>query len=215
MMSLITHQSSLPVMRLGRNLGRTFLEYYRFINVVPVSMPRELTSRHGGGRPKTHRPRNRSKARSETHQLVPRPKTTRVNAPISYKDLSKCYESDSNEGSPVRHNYMGYGFGTRATGNIYLNQDQYSLCNIKTAKFSALDFSSGDGRGGGGGKSHIVGKSDADHVKIPPKPYVTIIDFNQLTRGGLERAKGKSFDSAEKCLKQTSSSSPKKVNKGI
>lgn len=131
-----------------------------------------------------------------------------MNAPISYKDLSKCYESDSNDGSPVRYNYQSYGFGTRAKGNVYLNQDQYSLCNIKTSKFSALDFSGAETRGRGGKKV------DADHIKIPPKPYVTIIDFNQLTRGGLERAKGKSFDTAEKCLKQTAGS-PKKGNKAI
>lgn len=207
-------------MRLGRNLGRTFLEYYRFINVLPICPTRELSNKRSGGRPKTHRPRARSKARSETHQTT-RPKTTRVNAPISYKDLSKCYESDSNEGSPVRYNYMSYGFGTRATGNIYMmNQDQYSLGNIQASKFSALDFS-GEFKGAanttkGAVKATPSGyKSDGEqqnHVKIAPKPYLTIIDFNQLTRGGLERAKGKSFDSAEKCLKQ---SSPKKSNKGV
>lgn len=199
-------------MRLGRNLGRTFLEYYRFINVLPVSPPRELSQKRG--RPKTHRPRARSKARSET-QLLTRPKTTRAYAPVSYKDLSKCYESDSNEGSPVRHNYMSYGFGTRATGNIYLNQDQYSLCNIQTSKFSALDFSNdvkGTGKGPAKGTQGRFNRVDADHIKIPPKPYLTIIDFNQLTRGGLERAKGKSFDSAEKCLKQSMS---KKLNKAV
>lgn len=193
-------------MRLGRNLGRTFLEYYRFINVLPISPPRELTSRRG--RPRTHRQRNRSKARAET-QLTARPKTTRVNAPISYKDLSKCYESDSNEGSPMRNSYLGYGFGTRGTANIYLKEDQYSLCNIKSSKFSALDFSgaaaatTGKDTLPGRGNYPRNAREEGEQIRIPPKPYVTIIDFNQLTRGGLERAKGKSFDSAEKCLKQT------------
>lgn len=190
-------------MRLGRNLGRTFLEYYRFVNVLPIGPTRELSTRREA-RPKTHRPRTRSKARSETHQS--RPRTTRACAPISYKDLSKCYESDS-DGSPVRPNYMSYGFGTRATGNVFmLPQDQYSLGHIQAAKFSALDFS-------GEGRAELRAlRGGAEPVRVPPKPYLTIIDFNQLTRGGLERAKGKSFDSAEKCLKQ---SSPKKTNKAI
>lgn len=195
-------------MRLGRNLGRTFLEYYRFINVLPISPPpppqRELSVRRG--RPKTHRPRARSKARSETRSLT-RPKTTRVNAPISYKDLSKCYESDSDDASPARCNYMSYGFGTRATGNIYMNHDQYSLCNIRSSKFNNLDFS-GEFKGT---PTRTAAAVDADHVKVAPKPCLTIIDFNQLTRGGLERAKGKSFDSAEKCLKV----SPKKSTRAI
>lgn len=199
-------------MRLGRNLARTFLDYYRFTNVLPISPPRELATKKLR-RPKTHRPRGKSTGREQ--QLLPRPKTTRVNAPISYKDLSKCYDSDSNEGAASA--YMGYGFGRRTAGNLYINQDQYSLCNIKTAKFSALDFS-------GGGKpiekeklllmrnvNHSKVATEC-HVQVPPKPYLTIIDFNQLTRGGLERAKGKSFDSAEKALKQLS---PKKSKKAF
>lgn len=195
-------------MRLGRNLGRTFLEYYRFINVLPIGPTRELSTKRG--RPKTHRPRARSKPREGTSQT--RPKTTRAYAPISYKDLSKCYESDSNEGSPVRYNYMGYGFGTRATGNIYLNQDQYSLLNIQSSKFSTLDFSTDFKPPQRPSRASKQGqKLGTDPVRPPPKPYLTIIDFNQLTRGGLERAKGKSFDSADKCLKQ----SPKKINKAF
>ena len=198
-------------MRLGRNLGRTFLEYYRFINVLPVPMSRELSTKRAAGRPKTHRPRARSKPRSET-QLFVRPKTTRVNAPISYKDLSKCYDSDSNDGSPVRYTYQSYGFGTRATGNIFLNQDQYSLCNIRTSKFSALDFS-GDFKNAKGKSRPEDGPRCEVNFKVPPKPSLTIIDFNQLTRGGLEQAKGKSFDSAEKCLK--AAGSPKKVKRAF
>lgn len=174
--------------------------------MLTISPTRELTTKRG--RPKTHRPRARSKPREGTS--LTRPKTTRAYAPISYKDLSKCYESDSNEGSPVRYNYMGYGFGTRATGNIYLNQDQYSLLNIQSSKFSALDFSTDYKPQVKTTRAPKPGK-EREMLRTPAKPYITIIDFNQLTRGGLERAKGKSFDSADKCLKQ----SPKKVNKAI
>lgn len=85
-------------MRLGRNVCRTFLEYYRFTNVLPTPLVPELSSRKS--RPKTHRSRSRIR-----NEVKPRPKTTRVYAPITYKDLSINYDSgSSNEGSPVRYN---------------------------------------------------------------------------------------------------------------
>ncbi|XP_059618270.1 cytosolic carboxypeptidase 6 [Phlebotomus argentipes] len=174
-------------MRLGRNLARTFLEYYRFINVLPVPLTSEVRSKRG--RPKTHCARARSRIRREVQT---RPKTTRTYAPISYKDLSVCYDSDTSyEGSPIRNNYHGYGFGTRSTGNIYLNQDQFSLLHIQSSKFNTLDFSN-ELRPRASTKSPprirtAFNKND-DNVTLPPKPYLTIIDFNQLTRGGLEQA---------------------------
>lgn len=183
-------------MRLGRNLARTFLEYYRFINVLPISPSTQISSRRG--RPKTHRPRTRSKAKQD---IQPRPKTTRANAPISYKDLSKCYDSDSNDNSPVRYNHMSYGFGTRSKGNIYLNQDQFSLLNIQSSQFHNLDFSTEfrpKSREKSPPKMEKGRMDQSATISVPPKPYLTIIDFNLLTRGGLEKAKSKSFDTAQK-----------------
>uniref|UniRef100_A0A1B0CAC9 Peptidase M14 domain-containing protein n=1 Tax=Lutzomyia longipalpis TaxID=7200 RepID=A0A1B0CAC9_LUTLO len=139
----MTHYTDDGYMRLGRNLARTFLEYYRFINVLPVPLASEVRSKRG--RPKTHCARARSRIRREVQA---RPKTTRTYAPISYKDLSVCYDSDTSyEGSPIRSNYYGYGFGTRSTGNIYLNQDQFSLLHIQASKFNTLDFSTNSVRG--------------------------------------------------------------------
>uniref|UniRef100_A0A1B0DQG4 Peptidase M14 domain-containing protein n=1 Tax=Phlebotomus papatasi TaxID=29031 RepID=A0A1B0DQG4_PHLPP len=183
-------------MRLGRNLARTFLEYYRFINVLPVPLASEIRSKRG--RPKTHCARARSRIRREVQT---RPKTTRTYAPISYKDLSVCYDSDTSyEGSPIRSTYHGYGFGTRSTGNIYLNQDQFSLLHIQSSKFNTLDFSN-ELRPRASTKSppriRTAFNRNDDNVTLPPKPYLTIIDFNQLTRGGLEQAaktKAASFD---------------------
>lgn len=171
-------------MRIGRNLARTFLEYYRFTNILPIPPVDELRPRKG--RPRTHRPRARSRTRSEVRL---RPKTVRTHAPISYTDLSICYDSStSNEGSPIRYMYSSYGgFRMRALGP----PDQYSLSNIQAARFSNLDFSS-DFRFKVTPKPKMAA---AEHkmppiemVSVPPKPCLTIIDFNQLTRGGLEEA---------------------------
>lgn len=186
-------------MRLGRNIARTFLEYYRFTSVLPTPPVTEINSRRG--RPKTHRSRNRSKVRNE---VKVRPKTTRYYAPISYTDLSICYDSTtSNEGSPTRYGNFGNSFGKRQTGNIYLNQDQFSLLTIQSSKFNNLDFSNEYNKSSANNakvhsttltaKSKTVtidsrAKTAETTVNVPPKPYLSIIDFNQLTRGGLDAA---------------------------
>lgn len=213
-------------MRFGRNIARTLFEYYRFTNVLAIPILSELLPRKG--RPKTHRPRGRSRIRPD---IKPRPKTTRAYAPISYTDLSIRYDSStSNEGSPNRYatyyggggggvgvgmgsNAISGGFGTRSTGNIYMNQDQFSLIAIQSSKFSNLDFSndykfrispttklkpihmSGTAPGANGQsnkQSHY--KTNVEILQIPPKPYLSVIDFNQLTRGGLELAKRKNYE---------------------
>lgn len=181
-------------MRFGRNIIRTLLEYYRFTNVLNIPMMTEL--RRKKPRPKTHR--SRSKVRYN-NVIKPRPKTTRSYAPISYTDLTMHYDnsSTSNEGSPTR-SYGG--FGSRSTGNIYVDihhtdqhqrPDQYSLLAIRSSKFNALEFPTNEFN-----KLHIPKHSSPpsiryrdDNVSIPPKPSLSIIDFNQLTRGGLDRAK--------------------------
>ena len=141
-------------------------------------------------RPRTHRPRTRSRTRSE---MQIRPKTTRVYAPISYTDLSICYDSStSNEGSPVRYMFHNLG-GYRMKA---LNPpDQYSLSTIQAARFSHLDFSS-DLKFKVVPKVKVTDYHRTPHIEIlnvPPKPCLTIIDFNQLTRGGLDEAKGKRY----------------------
>lgn len=176
-------------MRLGRNVIRTFLIYYRFTNVLPIPPVTELHTRRG--RPKTHRPRTRSRHRD----TLARPKTTRSYAPISYTDLAIGYDStSSNDVSPVRQSYHGYGFGKRSTGNAFLNQDQFSLTAIQASKFNNLDFSSEYKTTTKSTKSKVTIDSrakTAEILNIPPKPYLSIIDFNQLTRGGLDEATGK------------------------
>lgn len=84
--------------------------------------------------------------------------------------------------------------------------DQFSLLTIQASKFSQLDFSHGHGAGGGGGgggatdlrlprirfaagASSFGGAVPNETMSVAvPKPSLSIIDFNQITRGGLERA---------------------------
>lgn len=181
-------------MRFGRNIARTLLQYYRFTNVLSIPLVSELKSKKQ--RPKTHRSRSRVR---QSHIIKPRPKTTRAYAPISYNDLELLCEnsSTSNECSPARS-----GFGSRVTKNIYLDfgelperhrPDQYSLISIQASKFKYLDFSDTkprkDKKITDEEKSTNLKNNDEILVNIPPKPSLSIIDFNQLTRGGLEEAK--------------------------
>lgn len=170
---------------------RTLLQYYRFTNVLNIPLVSELKAKKQ--RPRTHR--SRSKVR-QSHILKPRPKTTRSHAPISYTDLELLRDnsSTSNECSPVRS-----GFGSRITKNIYLDidampdhhrPDQYSLLSIQTSKFKHLEFGDPNASKPTKVASEDISKNADDVlVNIPPKPSLSIIDFNQLTRGGLEQAK--------------------------
>lgn len=148
-------------------------------------------------RPKTHRSRSRIRRK---HSPKPRPKSTRERAPISYTDLELQRDSSitSNEGSPTRS-----GFGSRANRNIYfdvnaasdvLKRDQYSLLTIQALPFNNLEFS--ELQSSNKFKSQTEEKCISNKLKmdpliisVPPKPSLTIIDFNQLTRGGLDEAK--------------------------
>lgn len=140
-------------------------------------------------RPKTHR--SRSRVRTQSRVTMPlRPKTTRSRAPISYNDLELLRDnsSTSNECSPTRN-----GFGSHVAAlNSRHRSDQYSLLSIQTSKFMHLDFN--DSKITKSKNNHVEKfdhseNNDEMYVIIPPKPSLSIIDFNQLTRGGLEQAK--------------------------
>lgn len=175
--------------RFGRNIVRTLLQYYRFTNVLNIPMVKDL-------KVKKLKKTRRSRSRSRRELIIkPRPQTTRAYAPISYTDLELLhgYSSTSNEGSPTRS-----GFGARCNRNIYLDsigdsnkRDQYSLISIQTAKFQQLDF--GDNKSRHSSPTKIDGGRGISNqdviISVAPKPSLSIIDFNQLTRGGLEQAK--------------------------
>lgn len=151
------------------------------------------------GRPRTHHSRSRSR-----YEVKPRAKTTRCHAPISYTNLSICYDSagggvvSSDEGgySPVRQlpiapgssTFSGYRNYRRAATASCAVHDQYSI---------------GMGEHGGGSRSKRSIAAPAPlielppGVSVPPKPYLSIIDLNQLTRGSL-KLKANSFDADDR-----------------
>lgn len=195
-------------MRFGRNVVRTLFEYYRFTSVLAIPMSTQLRTRRKG-RPKTHGGRGRSRRRRISPDIQPRPKTTREHAPISYNDLYiRGYESGSSpEASPVRNaagGHQGRGFGARQSKNIYMsNPDQFSVLTLPTSKFSQFDYSNEfrlpklqpttHAMGGSGMHQETTLAQDKMNV-VTPKPYLSIIDFNQITRGGLERATQRCID---------------------
>ncbi|ALC47616.1 CG31019, partial [Drosophila busckii] len=185
--------------RVGRNLARTLLQYYRFINVLPVPLVPELRMRSKRrGRARAHQSRSRSKSR---YEVKLRPRTTRCHAPIAYTNLSICYDStgaaggySSDEGgfSPTRAMpiapgsscFSGYRSQRRAATASCAAHDQYSL----GLGLSELGLSGSRGKRA----MELPG-----NVNVPPKPYLSIIDLNQLTRGSL-MLKASSFDADER-----------------
>ncbi|XP_060645962.1 cytosolic carboxypeptidase 6 isoform X1 [Drosophila nasuta] len=190
--------------RVGRNLTRTLLQYYRFINVLPMPLVSEMRLQgKRRGRPRTHHSRSRSRTR---YEVKPRAKTTRCHAPISYTNLSICYDSaggvSSDEGgySPTRpmniapgsSSFSGYrNYRRAATANCALH-DQYSL--------GVCEHQGGAGVGSRskrGAAPLTMEMPVPPGVSVPPKPYLSIIDLNQLTRGSL-KLKSSSFDADDR-----------------
>lgn len=199
-------------MRFGRNVVRTLFEYYRFTNVLAVPMYAAPLRTRRKGRAKTHRERGRSRRRISP-DVQPRPTTTRENAPISYNDLFiRGYESGSSaDASPNRYATAGYNQQSRRPLRAP-HDDQFSLLTIQASKFSQLDFSNEfrlpklrhittnhaslaptkprldtNNINQQQYASTLAAAGDKINV-VAPKSYVSIIDFNQITRGGLDRA---------------------------
>uniref|UniRef100_T1H1K1 Uncharacterized protein n=1 Tax=Megaselia scalaris TaxID=36166 RepID=T1H1K1_MEGSC len=163
--------------RFGRNIARTILQYYRFINVLPLPMVPEIRSK-SKSRPKTNVTRNKKR----TYEVQIRPKTTRNYAPISYNDLSIYYESVSSDEacSPIRQSFV---IG-RKSAQPKVSSDHYSMMSIKSSKFDKLTFTEPDQR---------TNKTGSSSAHMPPfeeesKHYLSIIDFNQLTRTSIDKA---------------------------
>lgn len=172
-------------MKIGRNLARSILEYYRFTNILAIPMFKDVKRK---GRPKSHRPQRKFQ------NIYPsRPKTTRENAPISYTDLSIYYDSDTSAdySSPARYPFHSH-FMLQHNRLRYFQTTQ-DPCPMTSQKFSNLELSPKAKRKEKPAASTVSGESillpkHQDTFTLPTKPYLSIIDFNMLTRGGLDEA---------------------------
>lgn len=184
---MISTHFSVPIsdMKVGRNLARSLLEYYRFTSILPIPPLNEILSKRKG-RPKTHRQTRKFK------NIYPlRPKTTRENAPINYTDLSIYYDSDTSVeySSPARYPFHSHFM----LQHHRLRQAHLDPLSMSSFKLGNLELSSKNKKK----KKPTLTVSETlppklEVVTMPAKPYLSIIDFNMLTRGGLEEATAKS-----------------------
>ncbi|XP_006622667.1 cytosolic carboxypeptidase 6 [Apis dorsata] len=150
--------------RLGRNLARVFLEYYKLMGIIPTGLPDQPSTK----RTRQSRPR---------HRILrePRPKTCRKPAPIHLASIHEYFQEETE---------MAASGGCRSMSGTRMSQ---------------LGTGTGSGTGVGGcrNRSYRFRSPGAplDRVQAlsrhPAEPRLTIIDFNQLTRGGLELATSK------------------------
>jgi cytosolic carboxypeptidase protein 6 len=174
-------------MKIGRNLARAILEYYRFTNILAIPMFKDVKRK---GRPKSHRPQRKFQ------NIYPsRPKTTRENAPISYTDLSIYYDSDTSAdyASPARYPFHSHFMLQHNRLRYFQQQQQDPSCSMTSQKFKDLELSPKAKRKEKPTTSTVSGESTMplkhqETFTLPTKPYLSIIDFNMLTRGGLEEA---------------------------
>lgn len=173
-------------MKVGRNLARALLEYYRFTSILPIPPLNEILSKRKG-RPKTHRPSRKFK------NIYPiRPRTTRENAPINYTDLSIYYDSDTSAeySSPARYPFHSHFMLQHHRLRYHQSQnDPFSVSMLKLGNLELSPKSKKKKK-----TTSVVSDPAAskEMVSTPTKPYLSIIDFNMLTRGGLEEATSKS-----------------------
>lgn len=175
--------------RFGRNIARTLLQYYRFINVLPIPIAPEINPK-GKTRPKTHLSRDKTR---KAYEVQVRPKTTRNYAPISYNDLSICYESVSSDEacSPIRQSFVVSRKNTQPKPS---SVEHYSMMSIKSSKFDKLILAEADQKNKTNIKQNDFSpfhNSELDQEEafvVNSKQYLSIIDFNKLTRTSIDKA---------------------------
>lgn len=173
-------------MKVGRNLARSLLEYYRFTSILPIPPLNEIMSKRKG-RPKTNRTNRKFK-----NIYSNRPKTTRENAPINYTDLSIYYDSDTSAeySLPARYPFHSNFMLQHSRLRYAQAHDPFSLSCLKHGNLEVSPKAKRKQQRKSVPSETYPSKSEV--VNTPPKPYLSIIDFNLLTRGGLDEATNKS-----------------------
>ncbi|XP_043281391.1 cytosolic carboxypeptidase 6 isoform X2 [Venturia canescens] len=176
--------------RVGRNLARALLEYYKLTGLIPSGLPDQPANK------RDRQSRQRHRAPRE-----PRPRTARTPAPLHLASIHEYFREDAPEAASGVYGNRSMS-GTRMDGGG---------AATGTGSFGV---SSGAGVGIAPG-----GKNQASHrypspgatfdgkvttsrcnlvVDVVAEPRLAIIDFNQLTRGGLDLATGKNRAKVER-----------------
>lgn len=176
--------------RLGRNIARTYLDYYRAIGVIPMNLPAPV--------PTSPEPRMRartSRGPSALHRS--RPRTTRGQAVLHMHGLTAANDqggsssSDAGDGSPVHLAPLSVRHNQQPT-SVLLHYQQLPAPLPQQPVSAGLRSVAGRKIGGGGVvcRSAVAAASRPQPAPTAP-PRLTIIDFNKLTRGGLDQATGR------------------------
>ncbi|XP_032686255.1 cytosolic carboxypeptidase 6 isoform X2 [Odontomachus brunneus] len=159
--------------RLGRNLARVFLEYYKLTGLIPSGLPDQPSNR------RTRQSRQRHRLPRE-----PRPRTIRTPATLHLASIYEYFREEAAEPLPsARYRSMsGTRMGQPGTGIASeTGTTGVGGCRSRSYRFRSpgapLDRV----------QSLTTGRSAAA-ATVAAEPRLTIIDFNQLTRGGLELA---------------------------
>ncbi|KAF5289614.1 hypothetical protein FQR65_LT11805 [Abscondita terminalis] len=151
-------------MRCGRNLVRTFLEYFQVTGTIPISLTTEPSQQKK--RPNTHRFRP-----STRNSNSDRPKTSRNRVQLHFTGLNIHYDSETS-GDELQHSTRNY-FSPRKNIDKYQDRDEHYLKKI-----------------GGGGiiRCGRLGSPPPSTFIVMPEPSLSIIDFNLITRNDLDAA---------------------------
>lgn len=146
-------------MRCGRNLMKSFLEYYRSIGIIPIQLAPEVT--HKKRRPKTHC--FRSRTTKDSYRA--RPHTSRTQVLLHFKDLNINYDSETSLEDDSPYSYRNLNKNVMSKFNEY-NED---VRNINVGP--------------------TINSPPPKTFIVMPEPSLSIIDFNLITRNGIENAK--------------------------
>ncbi|CAD6204805.1 GSCOCG00002990001-RA-CDS [Cotesia congregata] len=155
--------------RVGRNLARVLMEYYKLTGLIPSGLPDQPSNKRGRqSRQRYRQPRD------------PRPRTARTPAPLHLASIHEYFKEDMPE-LPTGSRYRSMS-GTR----MNLGAGTASAIGTTSVKNPSYRY-----RSPGAGPLDAGKSNGLLMMQGHAEPRLAIIDFNQLTRGGLDRATGK------------------------
>ncbi|XP_030756614.1 cytosolic carboxypeptidase 6-like isoform X2 [Sitophilus oryzae] len=145
-------------MRCGRNLVRTFLEYYQNIGAIPIQLTSNVSSKKRSRRSQ-YRSKNKNYVRNRT------PLTGKTQAQLHFKNLNMNYDSETSV-EDYTYSYRAAS-PKKAFDRI---SEQYRLRSAKTPQ-----------------KRNFRSDSPVSTFVVLPEPNLTVIDFNVISRDGIDR----------------------------